>query len=153
MNVVTRSGSNRREGTAYEFLRTGAFDARNYFAPKSEPAPDYERHQFGGSFGAPIARDHWFVFADYEGTRLSEGVTSVTNVPTLLERNGNFSEGRFTAPRNPLTGLPFAGNQIPAFFQHPVGRALAALYPAPNRSRAVCQLRLVAGPRRRRRSV
>jgi hypothetical protein len=134
VNVVTRSGSNRREGTAYEFLRTGAFNARNAFAPENEPAPDYKRHQYGGSFGAPIQRDRWFLFADYEGMRLSEGVTRVTNVPTLLERSGNFSEGRFTAPRNPFTGLPFDGNQVPGFFQHPVGRALALLYPEPNRA-------------------
>ncbi len=134
VNVITRSGSNRREGTAYEFLRTGALNARNYFAPAGESAPDYERHQYGVSLGGPIERDRLFFFADYEGTRLREGLTRVTNVPTLLERRGSFSEGRFRAPINPFTGMPFPGNQIPDFFQHPVGRALAALYPEPNRT-------------------
>jgi hypothetical protein len=134
VNIITRSGSNRVEGSAYEFLRTGAFNARNYFAPANEPAPDYQRHQYGASMGGPIQRDRWFIFGDYEGTRLSEGLTRVTNVPTLLEREGNFSEGRFGVPINPFTGMPFPNNEIPPFFQHPVGSALAKLYPEPNRS-------------------
>jgi hypothetical protein len=134
VNVVTRSGSNRAQGTAYEFMRTSAFNARNYFAPESEPAPDYQRHQYGVSYGAPLQRDRWFIFGDYEGTRLREGITRVTNVPTLLERDGNFSEARFGVPINPFTGMPFPGNAIPSFFQHPVGQALAKLYPEPNRS-------------------
>ena len=134
VNVVTRSGSNRFSGTAYEFFRNGAFDSRNYFAPESEDAPDYNRHQFGGSLGGPLARDRTFFFADYEHTRLREGITRVTNVPTLLERRGDFSEGLSPAPIDPFTRQPFPGGQIPSFYQNPVGQAIAALYPAPNRS-------------------
>lgn len=134
VNVVTKSGSNRREGTAYEFLRTSGFNARNHFAPESEPAPAYQRHQFGASMGAPIKRDRVFIFADFEGTRLSEGITRLTNVPTLAERGGDFSASRSGVPRNPFTGLPFAGGRIPREFQNPVGQAIAALYPEPNRS-------------------
>jgi hypothetical protein len=134
VNVVTRSGTNRVAGSAYEFLRTAAFNARNYFAPEDEPAPDYRRHQFGGSFGGPIRRDRLFVFADYEGTRLTEGVTRLTTVPTLAEREGDFSASLSGRPRNPFTGQPFTGGRIPVEFQNPIGRAIAALYPEPNRS-------------------
>src|SRR6266542_1942057 len=88
INVITRSGANRLSGSAYEFLRNGKFDARNHFAPKDEPAPDYNRHQFGGSLGGPLVRNHTFFFVDYERTHLREGVTRVTNVPTLAERSG-----------------------------------------------------------------
>ena len=133
VNVVLKSGSNDFNGTAYSFLRSGAFDARNYFAPRDEPAPDYRRHQSGLSLGGPILRDRLFFFGDYEGTRLTEGITQVTNVPTLAERQGDFSASAFARPVNPLTGTPFPGDRIPPFFQNPIGRDIAALYPLPNR--------------------
>jgi hypothetical protein len=128
LNVITRSGSNRLGGTAYEFLRNGALDARNHFAPEDEPEPDYSRHQFGGSIGGAVVRDRTFFFADYEGTRLREGITRLTTVPTLQERAGDFSASPIGIPRN-----PFGGTQIPSGFIHPVARALLDLYPAPNR--------------------
>jgi hypothetical protein len=133
INVITRSGTNRLEGTAYEFFRNDALSARNYFAPRTEPAPDYSRHQFGGSAGGPLVESRTFFFADYERTRLREGITRVTRVPTSAERRGDFSQSD-RPPLNPLTGQPFPGNQIPSFFIHPVGAAIAALYPEPNRT-------------------
>jgi hypothetical protein len=133
VNVLTRSGSNRFSGTAYEFIRNGALDARNHFAPEGEPAPEYERHQFGGSVGGPVLRNRTFFFADYEGTRLREGITRVTNVPTLAERTGDFSQSPFARPLDPFTRQPFPGGRIPAPFIHPIGAAIAALYPEPNR--------------------
>lgn len=133
VNVITRSGTNDLRGTAHEFLRTAAFNARNYFAPRNEPAPDYVRHQFGVSLGGPIVDDQLFFFADYEGTRLTEGVTRVTNVPTLAERVGNFSSSAFGVPTNPLTGQPFGNGRVPAFMLNPIGLAVAGLYPRPNR--------------------
>ena len=133
VNVITRSGGNDLNGTGYGFFRTQGLNARNVFAPRSEPEPDYERSQYGFSLGGPVVRDRTFFFVDYEGTRLSEGITRITNVPTLAERQGNFSNSLLPAPINPFTGQPFPGNQIPVAFQHPVGRAIADLYPAPNR--------------------
>ena len=134
INVLTRSGANRLSGTAYEFLRNGALDARNHFAPEGEPAPDYSRHQFGGSLGGPIVRNRTFFFTDYEGTRLKEGITRVTNVPTAAERAGDFSQSLFTAPVDPVSRQPLPGGRIPSFFLHPVGLAIAGLYPLPNRN-------------------
>ena len=104
INVVTRAGSNRYSGTAYEFFRNGGLDSRNAFAPRDEPAPDYNRHQFGGSLGGPLAADRLFFFADYESTRVREGITRVTNVPTLAERQGDFSQSLFAPPRDPSRG-------------------------------------------------
>ena len=134
VNVVTRSGTNELHGTAYEFHRNAALDARNVFAPADQPDPKYIRNQFGASVGGPVRRDHTFFFADYEGTRAREGVTRITNVPTLRERNGDFSQSLFARPTNPFTGQRFAGDVIPAQFQNPIGRAIANLYPLPNRN-------------------
>jgi hypothetical protein len=134
INVVLKSGSNSYHGTAYEFFRNGALDARNYFALPEENAPKYQRNQFGFSFGGPVIKNKAFFFADYEGTRVREGITRVTNVPTLAERMGDFSESLFRAPINPFTQQPFAGNRLPAEFINPIGLAIAALYPVPNRN-------------------
>ena len=134
VNVVLNSGSNEFHGSLFEFHRNAALDARNFFAPASEPKPKYIRNQFGGAVGGPIRRDSTFFFADYEGTRSREGITRITNVPTAQERAGNFSQSLFGVPRNPFTGQPFDNGIIPDFLINPVGRAIAALYPLPNRN-------------------
>jgi Carboxypeptidase regulatory-like domain/TonB dependent receptor len=134
INVITKSGANRFSGSAYEFFRNGALNSRNHFAPKDVPAPDYNRHQFGGSLGGPLVAGRAFFFGDYEHSYLREGITRVTNVPTLAERNGDFSQTLFNRPINFLIGQPFPGDVIPAFFQSPIGRSIAALYPLPNRN-------------------
>ncbi|HEY0763259.1 MAG TPA: TonB-dependent receptor [Pyrinomonadaceae bacterium] len=134
VNVVLNSGSNAFHGSAFEFHRNAATDARNFFAPASEPKPKYIRNQFGGSFGGPIKHDRTFFFADYEGTRSREGITRITNVPTAQERVGNFSQSVFGVPLNPFTGMPFDNARIPDFLINPIGRAIAALYPLPNRN-------------------
>ncbi|MCI0628785.1 MAG: TonB-dependent receptor [Acidobacteria bacterium] len=133
VNVILKSGTNSFHGTVYEFFRNGALDARNYFAPSNEAKPKYQRNQYGVSLGGPVARDKTFFFADYEGTRAREGITRVTSVPTLLERSGDFSQSAFARPIDPFTQQPFPGRRIPVERQHPVGRSIAALYPAPNR--------------------
>ncbi len=134
VNVVLNSGGNNFHGSLFEFYRNGALDARNFFAPANEPKPKYLRNQFGGSIGGPLKRDRTFFFGDYEGTRAREGITRITNVPTSLERAGNFSQSLFGAPLDPFTGLPFSGGVIPALRLNSVGRAIAALYPLPNRN-------------------
>ena len=134
VNVILHSGSNEVHGSAFEFLRNAALDGRNVFAPSTEPKPKYIRNQFGGSLGGPIKRNRTFFFADYEGTRSREGITRVTNVPTALERQGNFSQSLFGVPIDPANGQPFPNGTIPDFRINPVGRAIAALYPLPNRN-------------------
>jgi hypothetical protein len=134
VNIIMKSGSNSYHGTAYEFFRNAVLDARNFFAPADQKDPRYQRNQFGFSLGGPVVKNRTFFFADYEGTRVREGITRVTNVPTLAERAGDFSASLFRAPINPFTQQPFPGNRLPAEFIHPIGRAIAALYPAPNRN-------------------
>jgi hypothetical protein len=134
VNVVLKSGSNDFHGSLFEFYRNGALDARNFFAPAGESKPKYLRNQFGGSFGGPLKRDRTFFFADYEGTRAREGITRITNVPTSLERAGNFSQSLFGIPVDPFTGLQFPGGIIDPARMNAVGRAIVALYPLPNRN-------------------
>lgn len=132
MNVVMRSGSNQLHGTVYEFFRNAKMDASNYFAPAGT-RPKYNRNQYGFTLGGPIVRNRTFFFVDYEGRQVREGITRVSNVPTALERNGDFSQSQAYAI-DVFTQSPFPGNVIPAFRIHPVARALAALYPLPNRN-------------------
>ncbi|HEY8228695.1 MAG TPA: TonB-dependent receptor [Pyrinomonadaceae bacterium] len=134
VNVILNSGSNDIHGSAFEFFRNAALDARNVFAPSTEPRPKYIRNQFGGSLGGPIKRNRTFFFADYEGTRSREGITRLTNVPTHQERQGDFSQSLFGVPINPFTGQPFTNGRIPDPFINAVGRAIAAIYPLPNRN-------------------
>lgn len=133
INVVTRSGGNQIHGTAYEFFRNGAMDATNYFAPKDQPKPAYQRNQFGATVGGPIKKNRTFFFTDYEGTRLAAGETLVTNVPTVLERAGNFSKSP-TPALDPTTGQPIPGGALPSYYLNPIGVAIASLYPLPNRN-------------------
>ena len=81
INAITRSGTGAFHGSAYEFLRNSALDARNFFdGPK---IPSFKRNQFGGSIGGPIIPQRTFFFADYEGIRQSKGITALTTVPSL----------------------------------------------------------------------
>jgi hypothetical protein len=134
-NVVLKSGGNQFHGTAYEFLRNRAVDARNFFAPAGQPSPAYQRNQYGASAGGPLRRNATFFFADYEGRRVREGLTRITNVPTALERTGDFSHSAVPAI-DPFTQTPFPGNVVPQGYLNSVGLAIAALYPQPNRSAA-----------------
>jgi hypothetical protein len=91
ISAINRTGTNRFHGSAYEFLRNSALDARNYFDPPTI-AP-FRRNQFGVSAGGPIRKDKTFIFADYEGLRQSLGLSMVDNVPSIAARNGQFSDG------------------------------------------------------------
>ncbi len=118
INVVTRSGGNQVHGTLYEFFSNGAMGASNFFAPAGQPAPKYQRNQFGGVIGGPIKKNRTFFFADYEGTRLSAGETLVTNVPTALERVGNFSQSA-TPAIDPTTGGLLQGGDFAELLSEP----------------------------------
>ena len=93
VNAVTRSGTNKIHGSAYEFARNSAMDARNYF---DVTKPLFSRNQFGAAVGGPIRKDRTFFFANYEGFRQSLGVTSTNNVPTQNARNGMLQSGTVT---------------------------------------------------------
>ena len=86
VNAVTRSGTNAFHGSAYEFLRNSALDARNYF--DGATIPPFKRNQFGGAIGGPIVKSRTFFFADYEGIRQSKGISALTTVPSPAARAG-----------------------------------------------------------------
>ncbi|HXW62486.1 MAG TPA: carboxypeptidase regulatory-like domain-containing protein [Candidatus Acidoferrales bacterium] len=90
INVVTKSGSDAYHGNVFEFLRNTILDAKNYFA---QTRGTFLQNQFGGTIGGPIKHQKIFFFADYQGTRTTEGVTSpVTSVPSLADRAGDLSD-------------------------------------------------------------
>jgi hypothetical protein len=93
INAVTKSGSNDWHGTAFEFLRNSALDARNFFNAQRLP---FKRNQFGGSLGGPLVRDRTFFFGNYEGLRRREGTSSLFIVPSPAARAGNLTSGPVT---------------------------------------------------------
>jgi hypothetical protein len=86
VSIVTTSGTNELHGTAFEFLRNSALDARNYFDQST--IPEFQRNQFGGSLGGPIKKDKLFLFGNYEGFRQNWGLSAVTLVPDNEAREG-----------------------------------------------------------------
>jgi Carboxypeptidase regulatory-like domain/TonB dependent receptor len=91
INVVTKSGTNAFHGDVFEFLRNTNLDARNYFSPTRGA---FDQNQFGGTVGGPIRKNKIFFFADYQGTRSTQGVdTGQIPVPSVQDRTtGNFSD-------------------------------------------------------------
>jgi hypothetical protein len=92
INATTKSGGNQFHGSAWEFLRNDALDARGYFESPDQPKAPYKQHQFGGTLGGPIIRDKAFFFVDYEGTRIHSARTDFATLPSTLETQGNFSD-------------------------------------------------------------
>ncbi|MGH9853524.1 MAG: hypothetical protein ACREBD_27095, partial [Blastocatellia bacterium] len=140
--INTKSGTNQFHGTAYEFLRNQALDARNFFLRlrPDEKAPSFKRNLFGGSFGGPIINDKTFFFVSYEGLRLRQSVTSLATTPTVAMVNGDF-RGLPVRVVNPFTGRDFATpNVIDPALISPIGQALAKFYPAPTTVTAAGQL-------------
>src|ERR1700687_2856823 len=94
VNAITRSGTNGFHGSAYEFLRNSALDARNYFEdPPPAQKASFKRNQFGGAIGGPIIKNRTFFFADYEGIRQSKGIANPLHVPSVNARNGVLTSG------------------------------------------------------------
>lgn len=86
VTVVTQSGGNVLHGSAFEFLRNSAVDARNFFDQGS--VPPFRRNQFGGALGGPLKKDKLFLFGNYEGFRQALAVSNVTVVPDQQTRQG-----------------------------------------------------------------
>ena len=102
MNVITRSGTNRIHGDAYEFLRNDKLDSRNFFATDQvdpntgaeipgSARPEYRRNQFGLTAGGPVIKDKTFIFGYYDALREVKGLSLGNYVPTDLEKQGDFS--------------------------------------------------------------
>ncbi len=156
INIISKSGTNKLHGTAFEFLRNDAVDAK---APFQSAIPKLRQNQFGFVAGGPIyipkvydGRNKSFFLVNYEGWRIGNGLNQDTfNTPDVAQLNGDFSASgltpytglpggcvpsavQFCLPVDPNTGLPFPGNIIPSSqFSRLATVGLAAkLFPAPN---------------------
>lgn len=106
VNLVTKSGTNRFHGDAFDFLRNTSFDSRNFYSPS---IGTFIQNQFGGTFGGPIKRDKAFFFLDYQGTRMTQGDdTGLIPVPSVQDRQGNLSDEE-SALGGSVQGSSFAG--------------------------------------------
>jgi len=140
-NVVLKSGTNSYHGSAFEYNRVNAMQARDPFS--TTPPAHSVYNQFGGAFGGRIKRDKLFFFGDYQGSRDIAGQTNVVTMPTLAFRNGNLNlPTGSTAIYDPATGVQsgplagtgrtvFAGNIIPANRISPIAARLLAFLPPP----------------------
>ncbi len=130
VSVVTASGSNELHGSAYEFFRNSALDARNFFDQGS--VPTFQRSQFGAAAGGPIKKNKLFIFGNYEGFRQNLGLSNVTLVPDNAARQGvvpgaNGSLSHINVAPNtaallslwPLANGPELGGGIAEAFNHP----------------------------------
>src|SRR6202140_673524 len=98
VNIVTKSGTNTLHGSAIEYFRNSALDARNYFNPTSNPKAQFHNNQFGGSLGGPIVKDKTFFYLNYEGQRERVGVVTLANVPTGPAPDGSLSPAQAANP-------------------------------------------------------
>ena len=103
INIVTKSGTNQIHGTAADYFRNDALDARNFFNTAPIPKTAFHNNQFGGSLGGPIIKDKAFFFGDYEGQRETGGLNSTACVP---------SANNITQAENTLTAQGLSVNPV-----------------------------------------
>lgn len=148
VNMVTRSGTNEFHGTGYYFLRHSDLNANDWFSNRAgRSIPYYRRDQLGGVLGGPIIKDKTFFLGSLEYTRTKSPLTFTATFPTLLQREGDFSQTRNTAGQvmtiyNPFDTFvnaagnierrPFPGNVIPKSMMDPVALKALAYFPKPN---------------------
>jgi hypothetical protein len=136
-NFVIKSGTNHYHGSAWEFARNNEFAGRGFF-----PAvrPDNSQNEYGATFGGPLKKDRIFYFGSYEGYRTNfDTAPTLISIPTLLERQGNFSQ--FPTPiydplttnctPGPCTRSAFPGNIIPPDRISPASQFLESFLPNP----------------------
>ncbi len=138
VNATLKSGTNSFHGTAFEFLRNNAFDAKNYFyVPPSGSTrrnQPLHRNQFGFAVGGPIVKDHTFFFIDLQSTLYSLGQNFDNIVPSATMRTGDY-RGSGVTLKDPLTGQAFPNNVIPADRISPQAAYFVKYIPAANQLR------------------
>jgi len=141
-NYVVKSGTNQWRGSAFEFFRNKALDAKSYFAATK---PDDDQHEFGFTAGGPIQKNRMFFFVAYDGYRdRRQTATQLVSIPTLAQRNGDFSalpviiyDPATTRPNPNGTGFirdPFPGNVIPADRISSISKYFQSFLPSPTNS-------------------
>lgn len=139
ITLSTRSGTNQFHGSVFEFLRNNALDARNFFAATK---PALRLNQYGGTLGGPIQKDKTHFFASWEQTKQVSNATVFSTVPSLAQRQGDFSglvdsKGNQIKIYDPATTSgnvrqQFPGNKIPLSRFDSVAAASLAYWPTPN---------------------
>ena len=117
VTVVTQSGTNALHGSAFEFLRNSALDARNFF--DQGPVPPFRRNQFGGSLGGPLKKDRLFLFGNYEGFRQVLAVSNVSIVPDDAARAAAVPAMRKYMTLWPEPNGPSLGGGAALSYNHP----------------------------------
>jgi len=142
MNIITKSGSNRFHGSAFDYRQTNQLSARNYF---SIGVPPGSSDQFGGTVGGPILRNKLFFFFGFDRLSSLGLSTGYFTTPTAAERMGNFAglptiydPSTTTTVTDPATGqttierTPFSGNSIPLPDLNTQALAIQKFFPEPN---------------------
>ncbi len=143
-NYVIKSGTNQFHGQAYEYLRNTYLDARPFF---NSTRPVEIQNEFGANFGGPILKNKIFFFGNYDGYRRRLGTSAtLTSIPTMAERNGDFSallKPSVSGLKQPVviydpnscSGVcqrtPFPDNIIPATEISPISKSLQSYLPQP----------------------
>jgi hypothetical protein len=137
VNAATRSGSNAFHGSLFEFFRNENLNARNYFSKATVRKPEYRRNLFGASLGGPILHDRLFFFSDYQGVKQLIGVTRISTIPTLAERQGIFTgvSKIYDPASTTVVGGKFVRQEFPNDVidapLDPAAKALLARFPTP----------------------
>ena len=120
VSIVTASGTNQLHGSAFEFIRNSALDARNYF--DQSDIPIFQRNQFGGSLGGPLVKNKLLLFGNYEGFRQNLGLSNVTLVPDNAARAQAAPSVQPLLALWPVENGPELGGGIAEAFNHPLQR-------------------------------
>lgn len=145
VTVITKSGTNRLQGSAFGFFTNQHLRSQTFFAKRNNtPKLPTDHHIDGGTLGGAIVKNKLFYFGAFEGQYRNTAGESTYTVPTLKMRNGDFSEafntnGSLQLIYDPRTGdiegrgrQPFAGNIIPADRLDAIARGINDFYPLPN---------------------
>ncbi len=147
LNVLMKQGGNQFHGSGWWFGQRSGLDANDFFSNSAGlPRPDHRHDQYGFMLNGPIKKEKTFFLFDLERLKDSSPIQILTTVPTLAERQGNFSQTYYAdANGNPTLDViydpnsgvpgsrtPFPGNIIPKNRLDPIGLKVAALFPAPN---------------------
>ena len=146
VNIIYKSGTNGLHGTAFEFLRNSALDSNTFFSNRLGVAlPSFKRSQYGGVADGPIRKNKTFFLFAIEALRQNQFQSTTLTVPTVLQRQGDFSQtfasnGKLIQMYDPFSvasgsgsnRTPFAGNVIPASSINPVAANLVKYFPTPN---------------------